>query len=53
MSDIFAVFGTLISGLFAIEIPYVGSFFGLVALFWFLVFIGWCIRTLLGSNIDK
>ena len=52
LNTVFSIFGQLISFLFNIKIPGLGSVGGIMMMCWFLVFIGWCLRTLLGSNID-
>lgn len=51
--SLWIVFNTFVHGLFAMQIPGFGSILGITFVCWFLAFIGWVLRTLVGAGVDE
>nr|DAG82510.1 MAG TPA: hypothetical protein [Inoviridae sp.] len=51
--QLWILFNTFIHSLFAMQIPGFGSILGITLVCWFLTFIGWVLRTLVGAGIDE
>ena len=51
VKDVLYIFYQLFHFLLDIEIPGIGSMYNIMIILWVLVFIGWCIHALIGSDI--